>query len=79
MGTDKMLKVKCYSDYKANQRPVSFCINKREFLIKEIIDQWYSPGCLYFKVRDKDSHIYILKYVQERDLWELEFFEKEKE
>ncbi|HUW22796.1 MAG TPA: hypothetical protein VMW39_02020 [bacterium] len=74
-----MLKVKCYSDYKANQRPISFTINNREFLIKEIIDQWYSPGCLYFKVRDKDKHIYILKYDQEKDLWELEFFKKERE
>ncbi|MDH5661787.1 MAG: hypothetical protein OEY92_02205 [Elusimicrobiota bacterium] len=73
-----MLKVKCYSDYKANQRPISFTINNREFPIKEIVDQWYSPGCLYFKVRDKDNHIYILKYDQEKDLWELEFFRKEK-
>ncbi len=74
-----MLKVKCYSDYEAEQRPVSFTINDREFPIKEIIDQWYSPGCLYFKVRDKDNHIYILKYDRNKDLWELEFFRKEKE
>ncbi len=74
-----MLKVKCYSDYKANQKPISFTISNREFLIKEIIDQWYSPGCLYFKVRDNDNHIYILKYDQNRDLWELEFFKKGEE
>jgi len=73
-----MLKVKCYSGYKANERPKSFTINDREFLIKEILDQWYTPGCLYFKVRDDNNHTYILKYNQAQDLWALEFFEKGK-
>jgi hypothetical protein len=74
-----MLKVKCFSDYRINQRPVSFTINKREFMVKEIIDQWYGPGYLYFKVKDNNNHIYILKYDQAQDLWELEFFRKGKE
>jgi hypothetical protein len=73
-----MLKVKRYSGYKANERPKSFTINNREFLIKEIVNQWYSPGCLYFKVRDDNNHTYILKYDQVQDLWALEFFEKGK-
>jgi len=73
-----MLKVKCYSGYKANERPKSFTINNREFLIKEILNQWYTPGCLYFKVRDDNNHTYILKYDQVQDLWALEFFEKGK-
>jgi len=76
---EPMLKVKCYSDYKVNQRPVSFTINQREIIIKEIVDQWYGPGCLYFRVRDKNGHVYILKYTEPLDLWELEFFKKGKE
>ncbi|MFQ5866568.1 MAG: hypothetical protein ACE5IT_01065 [bacterium] len=74
-----MLKVKCYSGYRINERPISFTINNREFLIKEILDQWYSPGCLYFKVRDENNQTYILKYDQNQDLWKLEFFRKGKE
>jgi len=74
-----MLKVKCYSGYRINERPISFTINNREFLIKEILDQWHGPGCLYFKVRDENNHTYILKYDQNQDLWELEFFRKGKE
>jgi len=73
-----MLKVKCYSDYKVNQRPVSFTINEKEFFIKEIVDQWYGPEYLYFKVKDKNNDTYILRYNEAQDLWELEFFEKEK-
>jgi len=73
-----MLKVKCFSDYRINQRPISFTINKREFLIKEILDQWYGPGYLYFKVKDDNNHTYILKYDEAQDLWELEFFRKGK-
>jgi len=74
----KVLKVKCYSDYKINQRPISFTINDKEFLIKEIVDQWYGSDCLYFKVIDNNKHTYVLKYSQAQDLWELEFFEKSK-
>jgi len=71
-----MLKVKCYSGYRANERPISFTIKNREILVKEIIDRWYSPGCLYFKVKDENNHKYILKYDETQDLWTLEFFNK---
>jgi len=74
-----MLRVRCYSDYKVNQRPVSFTMGNREFIIKAVLDQWYSPNSVYFKVRDEKNHTYILKYDQRKDLWELEFFEKGEE
>ena len=36
------IKVKCYSGYKSNQRPVSFIYKNREYKIEEIVYQ----GCI---------------------------------
>jgi len=71
-----MLKVKCYSGYKANERPVSFSIEEKEFQVKEILDHWYGPDYTYFKVKADDENIYILKYSEHEDSWELEFYRK---
>ncbi len=73
-----MLKVRCYSGYKANERPVSFFLGDKEFQVKEILDRWYGPDYSYFKVKTSDENIYILKYDENKDFWELEFYRKEK-
>ena len=36
-----MLKVKCYSGYKMNERPMAFTIQGRDYRVAEIIDRWY--------------------------------------
>ncbi len=69
-----MLKVNCYSGYKANERPVSFCLGDKEFQVKEILDRWYGPDYSYFKVKASDENVYILKYDENKDFWELEFY-----
>ncbi|HCJ67055.1 MAG TPA: hypothetical protein DHV62_06960 [Elusimicrobia bacterium] len=69
-----MLKVNCYSGYRANERPVSFSLGEKEFQVKEILDRWYGPDYQYFKVKADDENIYILKYDENKDFWELEFY-----
>lgn len=71
-----MLKVNCLSGYKANERPVSFSIGEKEFQVKEILDRWYGPDYAYFKVKTDVGNIYILKYNEQKDHWELEFYQK---
>jgi hypothetical protein len=44
--------------------------------ILEIIDQWYSPGSQYFKVKAEDLYIYLLKHDIGQDTWTLEYLEK---
>ncbi len=38
------------------------------------MDQWYGPGYRYFKVRGRDSNVYILLFDEIRDQWELIMF-----
>ena len=75
----KLEHVECHSGYKANERPLSFTLGDRKFVVKELLDQWYGPDYTYFKVRADDDNIYILKYDERKDEWSLEFFKtKEK-
>jgi len=71
-----MLKVECYSGYKADERPLSFTINEKKFLVEEILDQWCGEDYIYFKLRADDGCIYILKHNEKKDLWEIVLFKK---
>ena len=70
-----MLKVKCYSGYKSNERPVAFSLHNRDYEVKEIVDQWYGEESVYFKVEADDGNIYLLKYDEGQDQWDLVFYQ----
>lgn len=70
-----MLKVKCYSGYKLNERPIAFSLHDRDYEVKEVIDRWYGEGSVYFKVQAGDENIYLLKYDEGQDLWDLVFYQ----
>ena len=73
-----MLKVKCYSGYKVNERPVAFSLHNRQYLVKEVVDRWYGEGSVYFKVEADDDNIYLLKYDEGQDHWDLVFYQNPK-
>ena len=54
------LHLQCYSGSKADERPVRFRLDDREYLVEEILDQWYGPEHIFFKLRADDSNFYIL-------------------
>ncbi|HOO71809.1 MAG TPA: hypothetical protein PK926_08600 [Spirochaetota bacterium] len=72
------IKVRCYSGYKANERPVSFSMGEKSFNVEELVDRWYGADHTYFKVRADDGNIYILKYNDRNDEWELDFFQNKR-
>ena len=55
------VEVECYSGYKADERPVRFVLNGREYVVDEVCEQWYGPGEISFRVRTGDGNIYILR------------------
>jgi hypothetical protein len=63
------VEVSCYSGYRYGERPVTFKLLERTFTVQEILDQWYGPDYLYFKIRADDRKIYLLKYDQNKDQW----------
>ena len=70
------IKVDAYAGYKGNQRPLAFSIGKKRLQIKEIVDQWYGPDHVYFRVLAEDENSYILRYSEADDQWALVFFKE---
>lgn len=61
-GDDEMkVEVVCYSGYKGDERPVRFRLGGQEYFVEELLDQWYGPTDIYFKVRASDGNVYILR------------------
>lgn len=69
------ISVQSYSGYKANERPSRFFMGEHAYEVTEIIDRWYGPDYSYFKIRADDGNIYILRYDERLDTWELEYFQ----
>jgi len=70
------IKVDCYAGYKTNQRPVTFSLGKKKMKVTDILDQWYGPDHTYFKVLAEDANIYIMRYREANDHWDVVFFKE---
>jgi hypothetical protein len=49
------LRVECYAGAKADERPVRFQLGERDYMVEEVLDQWYGPEDSFFKVRTDDG------------------------
>lgn len=56
------VQVQCYSGRKEDERPVRFRLDEQEYVVAEVIDQWYGPEDMFFKVRADDGNLYILRH-----------------
>jgi hypothetical protein len=56
------LQVECYSGRKADERPVRFRLDEREYTIEEIVAQWYGPDHAFFKIRASDGNRYVIRH-----------------
>jgi hypothetical protein len=70
------VEVESYSGYKADERPLRFRLGERWLAVEEVIDRWYDPDAIFFRVRAEDGSIYILLHAGESDLWTLEAFRR---
>lgn len=61
IGNEMKLEVECYSGGKADERPVRFRLNGREYVVEDVLDQWYGPQDVFFKLRADDGNLYILR------------------
>jgi hypothetical protein len=55
------LKVESYSGRKADERPIRFWLEGRQYFIKAVLDQWYDPESIYYRVRADDGNLCILR------------------
>ncbi len=66
--------VQCYASTKADERPLRFQLGARDYMVEEVVDQWYGPDDVFFKVRADDGNLYILRHNAPSDSWSLESF-----
>jgi len=68
------LQVQSYAGRNADEPPVRFQLKDRDYIVEEVVDQWYGPDDVFFKVRADDGNLYILRRNLSRDKWSLESF-----
>ena len=55
------LEVDCYSGRTADERPVRFRLDGHEYMVEDVLDQWYGPQDAFYKLRADDGNLYILR------------------
>ncbi len=68
---EQVVRVECYSGYKADERPVKLHLTDGAREVVAIEDRWYSPGATYFRVLLDDGDRYLLRHEEAQDVWSL--------
>lgn len=74
MADPALLRVDCYTGFKADERPVRVFLNGRPIPVASLEDRWYSPGFTFFRVLLATGERYVLRHQQAQDLWTIEAF-----
>jgi hypothetical protein len=72
------LLVECYAGRVGDERPVRFRLDGHSYIVNSVLDQWYGPEHIFFKVRADDGNVYILRHETSipEGKWELVSFRK---
>jgi len=70
-----LVDVECYAGYRGEETPRRFGLAASKIDIAEVVDRWLVPDHRYFKVRDEDGDVYILRNDVASGRWELTFFQ----
>ena len=73
----QIVRVDCYSGYKADERPVKLHLAGRALQISAVEDRWYSPGMTFFRVVVEGGDRYVLRHDEAQDMWSLTAFRAE--
>ena len=55
-----------------NRRSRQFVLDEQIYGIAVVLDQWYEPSAMYFKVQSTEGKTYLLRYHEEADEWTLQ-------
>lgn len=72
--SEQIVRVECYSGYKADERPLRIVFETQTLEIAEVEDRWYSPGATYFRVLVESGERYVLRHDDAQDVWSLTAF-----
>jgi hypothetical protein len=69
------VQVETSASYRGSEIPRRFRLDGRKIEVSENVDQWQGPDHCYFKVKDDDGNLYILRFDEGRAEWELTMFQ----
>ncbi len=75
-GTPLRVDVECYAGHRGEETPRRFGLAGARIEIAEVVDRWLAPDHRYFKVRDGQGDLYILRNDVASETWELTFFRR---
>ena len=67
----QVVEVECYAGSRGDETPRLFRLAERQVELDEVVDRWLEPGCRYFKVRDVEGGLYVLRNDVVWERWEL--------
>jgi len=75
-GPPLAVDVECYAGDRGEETPRRFELAEAKIEIAEIVDRWLTPDHRYFKVRDGDGDLYILRNDLASERWHLTCFRR---
>ena len=72
MSEPLKLIVHTYSGHKADERPTHFEWMGIHYTVEAVLDRWYGPDYMYFRVRASNGAVYVLKHDEREDVWTIE-------
>jgi hypothetical protein len=67
----KHAEIRCWSGYKAIEKPISFHVDDRQIEVRTILKSWREPDCLCFRVETDDGRVYELRQNEYEDSWQV--------
>ena len=69
--------VECYAGHRGEQTPRTLILRDGRIAVVEVLDAWLSPDHRYFKLRDADGDIYLVRHDERSNCWQLTMFRAE--
>ena len=68
--------VECYAGHRGEETPRALLVAGARIEVAEVLDRWLAPDHRYFKLKDPNGDIYIVRHDAAMDTWELTMFQR---
>ncbi|MDM0108866.1 hypothetical protein QTH97_28255 [Variovorax sp. J22R24] len=68
------IRVECRDGDRDAPEPHAFWLGVRRVAVLRIVDRWFGPAQCWFRVEADDGHLYVLRWDEATQDWELAAF-----
>jgi hypothetical protein len=70
-------RVECYAGHRGEETPRALTVGDRRIEVVDVVDRWLAPDHRYFKLKGDDGDVYIVRYANATNSWELTMFNRD--